>query len=105
MVKKLYVGNMSYDTTEDTLRALFAGVGQVESVNIITDRMSGRSKGFGFVEMATEEQAQTAISQLNGATLDDRQISVAEARPQRPRSDRGGRGGGGRRGGRRSWDY
>jgi cold-inducible RNA-binding protein len=101
MVKKLYVGNMSYDTTEDTLRALFASVGEVESVNIVTDRMSGRPRGFGFVEMATEEEAQAAISQLNGTTLDDRQISVAEARPQRPRSDRGG---GGRRGGRRSWD-
>ena len=102
MVKKLYVGNMSYDTTEDALRALFAGVGEVESVNIITDRRSGQSKGFGFVEMATEEDAQAAISQLNGTTLDDRQINVAEARPQRPRSDQGG---GGRRGGRRSWDY
>ena len=102
MAKKLYIGNMSYDTTEDSLRDLFAGVGEVESVNIITDRRSGRPRGFGFVEMATEEEAQAAISQLNGATLDDRQISVAEARPQRPRSDRGG--GGGRRGGRRSWD-
>jgi cold-inducible RNA-binding protein len=106
MAKKLYVGNMSYDTTEDALHALFAGVGGVESVNIITDRMSGRPKGFGFVEMATEEEAQAAISQLNGTTLDDRQISVAEARPQRPRSDQGDRRGGGRRGGgRRSWDY
>jgi RNA recognition motif-containing protein len=101
MGKKCYVGNMNYDTTEDTLRALFAGVGEVESVSIITDRRSGQSKGFGFVEMATEEQAQAAISQLNGTTLDDRQISVAEARPQRPRSDRGG---GGRRGRRGSWD-
>jgi RNA recognition motif-containing protein len=104
MVKRLYVGNMSYDTTEDTLRALFAGVGSVESVNIITDRRSGRTKGFGFVEMATEEEAQAAISQLNGTTLDDREVTVAEARPQRPRSDRGG-GGGGRRGRGRSWDY
>jgi RNA recognition motif-containing protein len=102
MAKKLYCGNMNYDTTEDTLRALFASVGEVESVSIITDRRSGRSKGFGFVEMATEEEAQAAISQLNDTTLDDRQINVAEARPQRPRSDRGG---GGRRGGRRSWDY
>jgi cold-inducible RNA-binding protein len=101
MVKKLYVGNMGYDTSEDTLRAMFAGIGEVESVNIITDRMSGRSKGFGFVEMATEEDAQAAISQLNGATLDDRQLTVAEARPQRPRSDQGG---GRRRGGRRQ-DY
>ena len=100
---------MSYDTTEDALRTLFAGDGGVESVNIITDRMSGRPKGFGFVEMATEEEAQAAISQLNGTTLDDRQISVAEARPQRPRSDREsdrrGGGGGRRGGGRRSWDY
>ncbi len=102
MSKKLYVGNLSYDTTEEILRTLFAGVGTVESVNIITDRMSGRPKGFGFVEMATEEEAQAAISQLNGTTLDDRQINVAEARPQRPRSDRGGGGGGGRG---RSWDY
>jgi RNA recognition motif-containing protein len=102
MAKKLYVGNMSYDTTEDALRTLFAGVGSVESANIITDRRSGRPRGFGFVEMATEEEAQAAVSQLNGTTLDDRQINVAEARPQRPRSDRGG---GGREGGRRSWDY
>ena len=101
MVKKLYVGNMGYDTTEDALRALFTGVGSVESVNIITDRMSGRSKGFGFVEMATEEEAQAAISQLNGAMLDDRQIHVAEASPQRPRSDR--EGGGRRR--QRPGDY
>ncbi len=104
MAKKCYVGNLSYDTTEDTLRALFEGVGGVESVNIVTDRMSGRSKGFGFVEMATEEDAQAAISQLNGTTLDDRQITVAEARPQQPRSERGG-GRGRRGGGRRSWDY
>jgi len=103
MVKKLYVGNMSYETTEDTLRALFASVGGVESVNIITDRMSGRSKGFGFVEMATEEDAQVAISQLNGTTLDERQINVAEARPQRPRPER--RDSGRRRGKRGSWEY
>jgi RNA recognition motif-containing protein len=81
MTKKCYVGNMNYDTTEDTLRTHFAGVGEVESVNIITDRRSGRPKGFGFVEMATEEEAQAAISQLNGTTLDGRQIRVAEARP------------------------
>jgi cold-inducible RNA-binding protein len=103
MAKKLYVGNLGYDTTEDSLRSLFAGVGEVASVNIITDRMSGRPKGFGFVEMATEAEAQKAISQLNSTTLDDRQISVAEARPQRPRDDRGGGGGGG--GGRRRRTY
>ncbi|MDY7039664.1 MAG: RNA-binding protein [Chloroflexota bacterium] len=95
MAKKLYAGNLSYTTTEDTLRELFAAVGEVESVNIITDRMSGRSKGFGFVEMATEAAAQAAISQLNGTTVDDRQITVAEARPRKERSDRGY--GGGRR--------
>jgi len=83
MAKKCYVGNMSYDTTEDTLHALFAGIGGVESVNIITDRMSGRPKGFGFVEMATEEEAQAAISQLNGTTLDDRQINVRACRQLR----------------------
>ena len=97
MAKKLYAGNLSYTTTENTLRELFAAVGEVESVSIITDRMSGRSKGFGFVEMATEAAAQAAISQLNGTTVDDRQITVAEARPRRERSDRGGGYGGGRR--------
>lgn len=100
MAKKLYVGNLSYDTTEDALRTAFAEVGEVASVAIITDRMSGRSKGFGFVEMATEEAASEAIGRLNGQMLDGREIKVAEARPPRPRDDwqRGG-GGGGRRGG------
>lgn len=97
MAKKLYVGNLGYDTTEDSLHSLFASVGEVVSVNIITDRGSGRSKGFGFVEMATEAEAQKAISQLNSTIHDDRQISVAEARPRRPRTDRGG--------GRRRRDY
>jgi len=98
MAKKLYVGNLSYTTTEDALMELFSTIGEVESVNVITDRMSGRSKGFGFVEMKTEADAQTAISQLNGKMVDERQITVAEARPQKERSDRGrGYGGGGRR--------
>jgi RNA recognition motif-containing protein len=96
MAKKLYVGNLSYDTTEDALHQVFTEVGEVASVTIITDRMSGRSKGFGFVEMATEEAASEAISRLNGTTLDGREISVAEARAPRPRDD-GPRGGGGRR--------
>jgi RNA recognition motif-containing protein len=102
MAKKLYVGNLSYDTTEDTLRDAFAEVSEVESVTIVTDRMSGRSKGFAFVDMATEEGAAEAISRLNGQTLDGRQITVAEARPRPPREDRGrggGRGGPGGRGG------
>jgi cold-inducible RNA-binding protein len=98
MAKKLYVGNLSYDTTEAALNTLFAEVGQVESVAIITDQRSGRSKGFGFVEMATEEAASEAIGRLNGQTLDGREINVAEARPPRPRDDRGrDRRGGGRR--------
>jgi RNA recognition motif-containing protein len=93
MGKKLYVGNLPYSATEATLRELFAPLGEVTSVSIITDRDSGRSKGFGFVEMATEAAAQQAISQLSGKTMDDRAITVAEARPQ---ADRGG---GGRSGG------
>jgi RNA recognition motif-containing protein len=99
MGKKLYVGNLPYSATEATLRELFAPLGEVTSVSIITDRDSGRSKGFGFVEMATDAAAQQAISQINGKSLDDRTITVAEARPQ---ADRGGsRGGfGGGRGGR-----
>jgi RNA recognition motif-containing protein len=87
MEKKLYVGNLNYDTTEDALRVAFAEVGEVESVAIITDRMTGRSKGFGFVEMATEEAASEAVSRLNGQMLDGREIKVAEARPPRPRDD------------------
>jgi cold-inducible RNA-binding protein len=103
MAKKLYVGNLSYDTREEALHTLFAEVGQVESVTVITDRGSGRSKGFGFVEMATEEAAAEAISRLNGQTVDGREISVAEARPPRPRDDRSGGGyrGSGGGGGRR----
>lgn len=98
MGKKLYVGNLPYSATEATLRELFAPLGEVTSVSIITDRDSGRSKGFGFVEMATDAAAQQAISQLSGKSMDDRAITVAEARPQ---ADRGGsRGGfGGSRGG------
>jgi cold-inducible RNA-binding protein len=98
MAKKLHVGNLSYDTAAETLRTAFAAVGEVESVNVVIDQMSGRSRGFGFVEMATEEAASEAISRLNGQMLDGREISVAEARPSRPRDDRP-RGGGGHRGG------
>ena len=85
MAKKLYIGNLSYDTTEDGLRTLFAEVGPVESVSVITDRMSGRSRGFAFVEMSTDEGAAEAISRLNGQMVDGREISVAEARPPRQR--------------------
>jgi len=94
MNKKLYVGNLSYNTTEDDLRAFFETAGQVASVAVIMDRETGRSKGFGFVEMATEEAAQKAIEALNGKELGRRNITVAEARP--PREREGGFGGGGR---------
>jgi RNA recognition motif-containing protein len=94
MAKNLYVGNLSYDTTEDTLRTLFAEFGEIESVRLITDRYTGRPKGFAFVEMATEEAAQAAISALNGKQVDDREIKVDNAKP---RADRDSRGSGGRR--------
>ncbi len=110
MAKKLYVGGLSYNTTEDGLRNLFSEVGTVESVAIITDKFSGRSKGFGFVEMSTDEEAQKAIETHNGKEFDGRTITVNEARPMesRPRSGGFNRGGGGRgfggdRGGRRDW--
>jgi RNA recognition motif-containing protein len=98
MGKKLYVGNLPYSATEATLRELFAPLGEVTSVSIITDRDSGRSKGFGFVEMATDAAAQQAISQLSGKSLDDRAITVAEARPQADRGGSRGSFGGGRGG-------
>ena len=100
MSKKIYVGNLSYHTTESDLSNLFEQVGAVESVNIITDRDSGRSKGFGFVEMG-DEDAEKAIAQFNGQELDGRTLTVNEARP-RPERSSGGRGGygGGRGGGR-----
>lgn len=99
MAKKLYVGGLSYSTTEDSLQDLFTQAGQVDSVKVITDRETGRSKGFGFVEMSTEEAAQNAIQQFNGKEFEGRRITVNEARPQAPRDNRGGggdwRGGGG----------
>lgn len=99
MTKKLYVGNLSYRTTENTLRTLFAEFGEVQSVNLITDRETGRSKGFAFVEMDTEQAATAAIGALNGKMVDEREIRVDKAKPQ---ADRGDRGGGDRRqGGRR----
>ena len=94
MAKRLYVGNLSYATTEATLSELFGAIGEVLSVNLITDRATGRSKGFAFVEMTEHAAALKAINQLNGQEVDERSIKVAEARPKR--DDRGG--GGGRRG-------
>ncbi len=96
MGNKLYVRNLSYNTTEASLTEFFGQVGGVASVNLITDRMSGKSRGFGFVEMDDEELARTAINQLNGKELDGRALKVAEAKPQRSRDDRRGSGGGGR---------
>jgi RNA recognition motif-containing protein len=92
MSQKLYIGNLSYNTTEETLRGLFSEFGQIESVNVITDRYTGRPRGFAFVEMETEEGAQAAIGSLNGKMVDEREIRVEKAKP---RTDR--RGGGGYR--------
>jgi RNA recognition motif-containing protein len=99
MEKKLYVGNISFKATEEDIKELFARSGEVESVKIITDAHTGNPKGFGFVEMATEEDAKKAIDELNGTTFMERAITVAEAKPQQPREKRGGFGGGGGRGG------
>jgi len=100
MAKKLYVGGLSFQTTDDGLRSAFAGAGTVVSAVVIKDKYSGQSKGFGFVEMSTDEEANAAIEMWNGKSLDDRTIKVNEARPMEdrpPRSDnysRGPQGGG-----------
>ena len=100
MATKLYVGNLSFQTSSEDLRAHFAQAGTVESASVVEDRMTGRSRGFGFVEMATPEEAAAAIEQLNGKEFVGRNLTVNEARP---RTDRpgggGGYGGGGGRGG------
>src|SRR5258707_8166876 len=109
MSNKLFVGNLSFNTTENDLQEAFAAHGTVVETNLMMDRMTGRSRGFAFVTMSTPEEAQKAISAMNGATLGDRQLTVNVARPkeERPRGDRpprreyggGGGGGGGPRGG------
>ena len=100
MAKKLYVGGLSYNTTEATLKDTFAAVGTVESATIIMDKMTNRSKGFGFVEMSTDEEAQKAIEMFNGKELDGRTLTVNEAKPMEPRAPRtGGYNNGGNRGG------
>lgn len=96
MESKLYVGNLSYATTEDDLKTLFANAGTVASVAVIKDRETGRSKGFAFVEMSTQEEAEKAIAQLNGYTLGDRDLRVSIARP-REEGQRDSFGGGQRR--------
>lgn len=95
MGKKLYVGNLSFNVDSDQLAQVFAEFGTVDSANVITDRETGRSKGFAFVEMSAESEAQTALQKLNGADLSGRAMNISEAKPQAPREG----GGGGRRGG------
>lgn len=99
MSMKLYVGGLSFDTTEDGLRTFFEQAGTVESASVITDRYSGRSRGFGFVEMATSAEGRKAIEELNGKMLDGRTLTVDEARPQSREGGRSFGGGGPRRGG------
>ena len=90
MEKKLFVGGLSYETTEETLKETFSQVGTVESANVITDKISGRSKGFGFVEMSSEKEAKKAIEMFNGKELDGKNVTVNEARPLESRPPRKG---------------
>ena len=101
MGSKLYVGGLPYAATESQLTTLFAAHGTVESARVITDKFTGQSRGFGFVEMATQEEAKAAITALNGSQMDGRPLTVNEAKPQEPRT--GGGGGGGRFGGGGRW--
>jgi cold-inducible RNA-binding protein len=98
MAKRLYVGNLPFDVSEDQLHELFATHGQVSSTKLITDFNTGRSRGFGFVEMSSDEEAQVAIDKMNKAKVGDRELVVNEARP---RPEHSGAGGGGHRGGGR----
>jgi cold-inducible RNA-binding protein len=100
-MKKLYVGNLSFDATEDALRHLFEPHGAVESAKVATDRDTGRSRGFAFIEMTSDSEAESAIAALNGAEVGGRALIVNEARPKAPRSGGGGFGGGHSRGGGR----
>ncbi len=104
---RIYMGNLSSEITEEELQQEFEAFGKVESVNIITDKISGRSKGFGFVEMASKSEAEAAITSLNGKTLKERTIVVNEARPRTDNRGGGGYGGGsgGRSGGGRQRRY
>ncbi len=99
----IFVGNLSYNTQEDNLREAFEAFGQVDSARVIMDRETGRSRGFGFVEMPVAAEGQAAITALDGKSIDGRPIKVNEARPK-AEGDRGGRGGGGFRGGDRGGD-
>ncbi len=88
MAKKLFVGSLPYSTTSDQLREIFEKAGQVADANVVMDKMTGRSRGFGFVEMANDDDAKKAIDTLNGTEIDGRKIFVSEARPQAPRDNR-----------------
>lgn len=90
----LYVGNLSYSTSDDGLRSTFSAYGNVVSAKVITDKFSGRSRGFGFVEMGTDEEGRAAIEALNGKSLDGRNITVSEAKPKKEGFEGGGGGGG-----------
>lgn len=98
MGRKLYVGNLPYSTNDESLRSKFEEVGTVDSSKVITDRETGRSKGFGFIEMSTDEEAEEAISRFHGTEVDGRAMTVSEAKPMTP-NDRGGSRGGGFGGG------
>ena len=100
-MKNIFVGNLSFNTNEDELRQMFATYGQVDRVSIMTDRDTGRSRGFGFVEMASNEEGEKAIAALNGSEVGGRALNVNEARPKTERAGGGGRDRGGDRGGRR----
>ncbi|MBI4496117.1 MAG: RNA-binding protein [Deltaproteobacteria bacterium] len=107
MNKNLYIGNLAMEVTEEDLKANFAEVGQVVSVNIIKDKYTGLSKGFGFVEMGTEEEAQKAVQKFNGGKLREKVITVSEARPKKDGAGarRDTRGRGGFRGGSGGWRF
>jgi RNA recognition motif-containing protein len=95
MTTKLYVGNLSFETSKDDLQTMFAAAGTVESVAVIEDRETGRSRGFGFVEMSTKEEGAAAIQQFNGKEVGGRALNVNEAKPREDRGGGGGRNGGG----------
>jgi RNA recognition motif-containing protein len=95
MGRKLYVGNLAYGVSSSDLEQMFAAFGTVQSAQVIVDRDTGRSKGFGFVEMGTDQEAQAAIAALNGKEVDGRQLTVNEAKPREDRGGGGGRGGSG----------
>src|SRR3984893_5520242 len=100
MSMKLYVGNLAFQTSSEDLQQLFAQAGTVDSASVVEDRMTGRSRGFGFVEMSTKEEGEAAIAQFNGKEVDGRALNVNEAKPRENRAGGGGRGGfGGGRGG------